>query len=199
MRTTHGLITAILGLLLTGGVSLPAAPTPDVRQALAPTGTLGVGLVLGNPLGVIRDTASGEMKEIGFDLGQALAQRVGVPFEPVLYPGVPALLDSEKSGAWDVTFMGVSPARAQEVDFTAPHLEVELSSLIPGGSALATLADVDRPWIRVAVQERGALDLLLSGTLTHAVVIRGAGFAGAVAMLQSGSARLRSGARLGAG
>jgi polar amino acid transport system substrate-binding protein len=188
-------MTAILGLLLTGGASMAAAPTLDVRQALAPTGTLRVGLVLGNPLGVIRDAASGAMKGVGFDLGQALAQRLGVPFEPVLHPSGPALLDGAKSGAWDVTFMGVSPARAKEVDFTGPHLEVELGYLIPGGSSLTTLAEVDRPGIRVAVQEKGALDLLLSDALKQAVVVRGSGFAGAVELLRSGSADVLAGSK----
>ena len=75
------------------------APTPEVRQAFAPTGTLRVGLTLGSPLGVIRDAASGEMKGVGFDLGQALAQRMGVPFEPVRYPSPAALVDSAKSVA----------------------------------------------------------------------------------------------------
>ena len=167
------------------------APTPEVRQALAPTGTLRVGLVLGNPLGVLRDAASGEMKGVGFDLGQALARRMGVPFEPVQHPSAGALVDGAKSGAWDVAFMGVNPARAKEVDFTAPHLEVELGYLIPGGSSLSTLADVDRPGIRVAVQEGGPVDRLLSDTLTKAVVVRavrGSGFSGTLELLQSGRA-----------
>jgi len=62
VRTTHWLRTAILGLLLTGCAGISTAPTPEARQALAPTGKLRVGLQLGNPLNVIRDSASGEMK-----------------------------------------------------------------------------------------------------------------------------------------
>ena len=95
------------------------------------------------------------MKGVGFDLGQALARRMGVPFELVLSPSVGALLDGAKSGAWDVTFMAVNPAREKDVDFTAPHLEVEFGYLIPGDSSLATLADVDRHGSRVAVVEGG--------------------------------------------
>ena len=71
------------------------------------------------------------MKGVGFDLGKELARRIGVPFEPVLYPSVGALLDSGKSGAWDVAFVGFSPARAKEWDFTALHVEVEFGYLIP--------------------------------------------------------------------
>ena len=96
MRPTHWLMTAMLGLMLTGCASISTAPTPEARQALAPTGKLRVALQLANPLNVVRDSASGEMKGVGFDLGKELARRLGVPFEPVLYPSVGALLDSGK-------------------------------------------------------------------------------------------------------
>jgi len=188
MRTTHWLMTAILGLLLTGCAGIQTAPTPEARQALAPTGKLRVGLYLGNPLSVVRDSASGEMKGVGFDLGKELARRMGVAFEPVLYPSIGALLDGGKSGNWDVTFIGFSPARAKDMDFTAPHLEVELGYLIPGGSSISTMADVDRPGIRVAIQEKGLADIFLSRTLKNAVVVRASSLAGTVEMLKSGRA-----------
>jgi polar amino acid transport system substrate-binding protein len=64
MRTTHWLVTAILGLLLTGCAGISTVPTPEARQALAPTGKLRVGLQLGSPHNVIRDSVSGEMKGV---------------------------------------------------------------------------------------------------------------------------------------
>ena len=188
MRATHWLMTAILGLLLTGCAGISTAPTPEARQALAPTGKLRVGLQLGSPHNVIRDSVSGEMKGVGFDLGKELARRMGVPFEPVLYPSVGALLDSGKSGAWDVAFVGFSPARAKEWDFTALHLELEFGYLIPGGSSISTMADVDRPAIRVAVQEKSQPDIFLSRALKHAVVVRASSLAGTLEMVKSGRA-----------
>jgi polar amino acid transport system substrate-binding protein len=44
MRTTHWVMTAILGLLLTGCAGISTAPTTEARQALAPTGRLRVAL-----------------------------------------------------------------------------------------------------------------------------------------------------------
>ncbi len=188
MRTTHWLVTATLGLLLTGCASISTAPTPEARQALTPTGKLRVGLQLGNPLNVIRDSASREMKGVAFDLGNELARRLGVPFEPVLYPSVGAVLDAGKSGAWDVAFVGFSPARAKEWEFTALHLEVEFGYLVPGGSAISTMADVDRPGIRVAVQEKSGPDAFFSRTLKNVVMIRASSNPGALEALKSGGA-----------
>src|SRR5215213_84521 len=169
MRTTAWLITAILGLLLMASAGISAAQTPEARQALAPTGQLRVALQLANPLNVIQDSASGEMTGVGFDLGQELARRIGVPFESVLYPSVGALLDSGKTGAWDVAFVSFSPARAEEWDFTGRHLEVEFGYLVPAASAISTMAEVDQPGMRIAVQESSSPAIFLSRMLPNAV------------------------------
>jgi polar amino acid transport system substrate-binding protein len=177
MRIAHWLATAILGLLLIGCADMRAAPSPEARQALAPTGKLRVGLQLGSPHNVIPDSASGEMKGVAFDLGKELARRIDVPFEPVMYPSVGALLDGGKSGAWDVAFVGFSPARAKEWDFTALHMELEFGYLVPGGSSISTMADVDRPGVRVAVQEKSQPDIFISRTLKSAAVVRASSLA----------------------
>jgi polar amino acid transport system substrate-binding protein len=128
------------------------------------------------------------MKGVAFDLGKELARRIGVPFEPVLYPSVGALLDAGKSGAWDVAFVGFSPARAKEWDFSALHMEIEFGYLIPGGSSISTMADVDRPGIRVAVQEKSGPDAFFSRTLKNAVFVRAASNPGALEVLKTGKA-----------
>jgi len=128
------------------------------------------------------------MKGVGFDLGNELARRLGVPFEPVLYPSVGALLESGKSGAWDVAFVGFSPARAKEWDFTALHLEIEFGYLVPGGSSISTMADVDRPGVRVTVQQKSQPAIFLSRTLKNVVVVEASSLAGQVETLKSGNA-----------
>ena len=187
MRTSW-LMIVLLGLTLTDCAGISTAPTPQARQALAPTAKLRVALQLANPLNVVRDSASGEMTGVGFDLGKELARRIGVPFEPVLYPSVGALLDSGKSGAWDVAFVGFSPARAKEWDFTGLHLEVEFGYLIPGGSSISTMADVDRPGTRIAVQEKSGPDVFFTRTLKNAVFVRAPSNPGALEALKAGKA-----------
>ena len=188
MRKIHWLTAAIVGLLVVGCAAMTRAPTPGARQALAPTGKLRVGLQLGSPHNVIKDPVTGEMKGVGFDLGNELARRIGVPFEPVMYPSVGALLDGGKSGAWDVAFVGFSPAREKEWDFTPLHMEMEFGYLVPAGTSISTMADVDRPGIRVAVQEKSQPEVFLSRTLKNATVVRASSLAGTLETLKSGQA-----------
>jgi polar amino acid transport system substrate-binding protein len=186
MGMTRRLITVIFGLMLTGYASISTAAAQESRHALAPTGKLRVGLYLDSPTHVVRDPASGEMKGVGFDLGKELARRMEVPFEPVLYRVIDDLIAGAKSGGWDVAFVGTSPARAKEMDFTGPILESEVGYLVPSGSSISTSADVDRSGIRVGVPEKSQADSVLSRTLKHAELVRGPGLASVLEMLKSG-------------
>ena len=188
MHTTHWLTNAMLGLLVMGCAASSTGLTTEARQALAPTGKLRVGLQLGSPHNVIRDSVSGEMKGVGFDLGRELARRMGVPFEPVTYPSVGALLDGGKAGAWDVAFVGFSPARAKEWDFAGLHMQMEFGYLVPGSSSISTLADVDRPGIRLAVQEKSGPDSFFSGALKNVVVVRAPSNPAAMEVVKAGRA-----------
>src|SRR3954452_10854338 len=158
------------------------------QEILAPTGKLRVALLNGDATQAIKDTTSGELKGVGHDLGKQLAQRLGVPFEPVLYASIGGLLDSGKTGAWDVTFIGVTPARAKEWDFAPPHLEVEFGYLVAAGSSIATNADVDQPGIKMAVQERSGPDAFASRALKKAAIVRAPDYTTTVDMLKSGTA-----------
>lgn len=171
MRTTRRVVTAVVALLLVGGFGVATAQTADVRQALAPTGKLRLALQLGNPLNAVRDPVTGETKGIAFDLGTELARRIGVPLEPVVYPSVGALLEGGRSGAFDVMHVGFTPERAKEFDFMPVHIEVEFGYLTAGGSPISTIADVDRPGVRIAVQDKSGPQAFLSRTVKNAVLV----------------------------
>jgi len=126
------------------------------------------------------------MKGVGHDLGKELAARLGVPFEPVLYPAVGPFLDGAKAGAWDVAFVGVNPERGKFLDFTGNHLEIDFGYLVLSGSSISAIGDVDQPGVRVAVVERGSPDVFLTRALKRAAVVRATGLAGAVELVKSG-------------
>ncbi len=90
----------------------------DVKQELAPSGKLRVGLNYGNFLLVLKDSADGSPNGIAPDLGRELGKRLGVPVEFVKFPEAGQLADGVRDGKCDVGFLGAEPQRANEVDFT---------------------------------------------------------------------------------
>lgn len=188
MTTFRWAFSAMVCLLLTACASLQAGPSPEARAALAPTGKLRVGLYSGNPLSVVRDPATQQMKGVAFDLGNAMARRLAVPFEPVVYPSVGAMLDGMKSGQWDVTFIVYSSARENEFDFAPAHLESELGYLVPKDSRIATIGDVDRPGVTIAVPAKGQGDVILTSSIKQAALVRSAGLGAGLELVKSGKA-----------
>ncbi|MBK7742377.1 MAG: transporter substrate-binding domain-containing protein [Betaproteobacteria bacterium] len=172
MRTIHWLMTAVFALMLTGCAGVQTGVgNPEAKAAVAPTGKLRVAFLL-VPLYATKDPATGDLRGIAPDLGRQLAQRLGVPFEPVIYPNPPALLGGTKSGQWDVALFGISAERAADMDFSAPLMEVEQGYLVRAGVPITTASEVDRAGVRVVVLEKGGADVILSQTLKSATIIR---------------------------
>lgn len=145
-----------------------------VRSELAPTGKLRVGINYGNFLLVNKDRASG----IAVDLGREIGRRLGVAVELVTYEAAGKLADGVKTGAWDVAFLGAEPQRANEIAFTAAYLEIPATYLVPAGSRIRAIEEVDREGVRIAVAQKSAYDLYLSRNLKHAQLVRADGIQG---------------------
>jgi len=153
-------------------------PSPAVRAELAPTGKLRVGLNFGNFLLTKKPPPGGEPGGIAPDLGREIARRAGLAVVFVHYDQAGKLADGGKAGDWDVAFLASEPVRAAEIDFSPAYLEIETSYLVPAGSPIRTIEDVDRPGVRIAVADRAAYDLYLSRSLKHAQLLRAEGIEG---------------------
>jgi polar amino acid transport system substrate-binding protein len=149
----------------------PTAP-PAARSELAPGGKLRVGLNYGNFLLVLKDAPDGAPRGIAPDLGRELGRRLGVPVEFVKFAQAGQLADGVRDGKCDVGFLGAEPQRAAEIAFTTAYLEIPVTFLVPAGSPIRGIADVDRDGVRIAVSARSAYDLYLSRTLKHAKLER---------------------------
>jgi polar amino acid transport system substrate-binding protein len=132
---------------------------------------------------MIRDPASGERKGVSFDLGKEFARRLGVPFEPVEFPRIAEVLEALKKGNVDFTLTNATAARAKDIDFTAPILDIELGYLVLSGSPVSTLTDVDRPGIRVGVTQGSTSQSTLSRQLKNAVLVPAPTLKNAIEML----------------
>jgi polar amino acid transport system substrate-binding protein len=146
--------------VLAGCTAIPVPPSADERLALAPTGRLRVGIHPGSPTrGVIAD------------LGQALAARLGVPFELVDLKTQTELLAAVSEGRVDFSGTNASSARVLLMDFTRPMLDFELGYLVLPGSPVSTIADVNRPGVRIGVTQGSTSQTTLPAILKNATVL----------------------------
>jgi polar amino acid transport system substrate-binding protein len=152
----------------------------NAKQELAPAGKLRIGINHSNYLLVTPGSPQGAPLGIAADLGAELARRIGVPFEYVSFDGAGKLADAIKDAAVDVGFIGNEPQRAEVIAFSPPYLELPVTYLVPVGSAIRALDDVDKAGVRVSVSARSAYDLFLTRALKHATLVRSEGIPASV-------------------
>ncbi len=183
----------VLGLALLSACSnAPPAPPPartapaEVRQVLAPTGVLRIAVYPGSPTSLLPGATPADARGVTVDVGRLVAQRLGVPAELVVLPRVAEVVAALKAGRADLTITNATPARAAEVDFTAPLLGLELGFLVPAGSAVQTADAIDRPGMRVGVSQGSSSQAALTQRFKAASVVPQPTLQAAAEALQAG-------------
>jgi polar amino acid transport system substrate-binding protein len=144
----------------------------DVVGDLVPEGVLRASINLGNP--VLAQGTPEAPAGVTVDIAREVGARLGVPVKLVCFDAARKSFEAMKVGRADICFLAIEPVRQVEVAFTAPYVVIEGVFVVPRDSGFVKAADVDRPGVRVGVQQGSAYDLFLSRTLQHASVVRGA-------------------------
>jgi polar amino acid transport system substrate-binding protein len=165
------LLGLLAAALLAGCGTLAPVVDPQVRQTLAPTGKLRVGVYPGSPTSMVTDAKTGQQVGVALDLGRELARQLDVPFEPVEFRRVAEVIEALKAGAIDFTFTNASQERARIVAFTAPLIDLELGYLVPAGSAIQNQAEIDQPGRRIGVSQGSSSQGKLTKAYKNAVVV----------------------------
>ena len=111
------------------------AGSGEAMSELIPTGTLRVGVAFApspSPLFVVKD-ADGAPRGVTVDLGNALANELGVPIELMVAPNTGELVDALEAGAIDVSFMPVDEERKKRIDFGPVYFLVESTYMVTDG------------------------------------------------------------------
>jgi polar amino acid transport system substrate-binding protein len=144
----------------------------EVVSQLAPTGVLRAGINLSNFLLVTGKSASGDPEGVAPDMAREIAGRLGVPVKYVPFKTPGELADAAATDTWDIGLIGAEPQRAEKITFTAAYCEIEATYLVPAGSPLKAIADVDKPGIRIAVTGRAAYGLWLDRNIKQAQLVK---------------------------
>jgi len=140
-------------------------------QALAPTGVLRATVNLGNPI-LARQEAGQPPTGVSVDLARALATRLDVPLELVVFDGAAKAVDAVANARADIGFFAIDPLRSQGIQFTAPYVLIEGCYLVRENAMFQTNQDVDHPGVTVTVGKGSAYDLYLTRTLQKAELVR---------------------------
>src|SRR3954452_4767777 len=135
-----------------------ATPSPRVVEELAPTSRLRATINFGNPVLAQRDTATGEPRGVSVDLARELGRRVALPVDLIPSDTAGKPFAALQSGACDVGFLAIDPARAADLAFTSPYVLIEGTYLVPTASPLREIEDVDGEEVRIAAGRNTAYD-----------------------------------------
>ncbi|MFV0298538.1 MAG: ABC transporter substrate-binding protein [Hyphomicrobiaceae bacterium] len=149
-------------------MSVPA----DVVAELAPGGTLRAGINLSNFLLVTGRTPAGDPEGVSPDMAAEVARRLGVKLKLIPFKSPGALGDEAENDVWDIGNIGAEPQRARTIAFTAAYCEIEATYMVPAGSPIKSMADVDKSGVRISVTGRSAYGLWLENNIKNAELVR---------------------------
>ena len=159
----------LVAALLVGGCVTADVVAPDVVRDIAPGGRLRVAMNYGNTVLVQRDV---EPRGVSPDIARELARRLGVPLEFVGYDAAGKVSADATRGVWDIAFLARDPERAKDIEFTDAYVIIEGGYMVPSGSPIKKIEDVDRQGVRIAVGRGSAYDLYLSREIKRATLVR---------------------------
>ncbi|MDE0409690.1 MAG: transporter substrate-binding domain-containing protein [Alphaproteobacteria bacterium] len=151
----------------------------NIAEQLAPTGVLRAGINMSNFLLVTGRTESGDPDGVSPDMARALGERLGLPVQMVPFPTPGELADAAADDVWDIGNIGAEPQRAEKIAFSLAYSEIEATYMVPPGSPIRSIGEVDRPGIRIAVSARSAYELWLSRNIEHAELVLAQGLGAA--------------------
>ena len=151
------------------------AISAEARAELTPGGRLRVGINHSNFLLVNAGSPHGAPTGIAPDLALELGKRLDVPIAFTSFDAAGKTADAIRDAEVDAGFLANEAERASVIEFSSAYLELPATYLVPSGSPLRSLSDVDSPGVRIAVSGRSAYDLYLTRTLRSAQLIRAEG------------------------
>jgi polar amino acid transport system substrate-binding protein len=147
MKLRWSVSAAFLFVLAPCAIATAEAQTTDPRVAdLVRTGKLRVGLFLpqyGKGPDGLRTT-------VWVETARAFAARVGVPLAIVEHATPPEAIACLKAGSCDQLFLPLDGRAAEIGDFSNPVFQFDYTLMVPAGSSITKVAEVDRLGVRIA-------------------------------------------------
>ena len=168
---------------------------PKMIQSFAPTGTLRVGINLGNPVLAGIDAATQKPKGVTIDIANEIGKRSGIPVELIPFKTAGSTVDAIKAGNIDMIFVAIDPVRGADVSYTPPYIQIEGAYMVKANSPLKNNEEVDRSGVEIVVGKGSAYDLYLTREIKNAALLRAASSQAVIDDFMAGKGNVAAGVK----
>jgi len=196
----------ILGYSLLWMCQLVLAQTPNavlnkpidnaMMKSFAPTGTLRVGINLGNPVlaGSI-DQSEPQPKGVTIDIAKEIGRQSGIPVELISFKSAGAIVEALKANQLDLIFVAIDPVRGADISYTPAYIQIEGAYMVKASSPIKNNEEVDVAGNEIVVGKASAYDLYLTREIKKATLLRSINSQSVVDDFMSGKGNVAAGVK----
>jgi polar amino acid transport system substrate-binding protein len=167
----------------------------SMLSSFAPTGTVRVGINLGNPILAEEDPVTHQLQGVTIDIAHEIGKRANLPVELIPFKTAGNTVDAIKSGNIDLIFVAIDPVRGADISYTPPYIQIEGAYLVKANSPLKTNEQVDVAGNEIVVGKGSAYDLFLTREIKNANLLRAVSSQAVVDDFMSGKGNVAAGVK----
>jgi len=164
-------------------------------SSFAPTGTLRVGINLGNPILANENPQTHELYGITIDIAHEIGKRLSLPVKLTPFKTAGNTVDAVKTGDIDLVFVAIDPVRGADISYTPPYIQIEGAYMVKIDSPIHENNQVDALSNEIVVGKGSAYDLYLSREIKNATLLRAASSQAVVDDFMSGKGNVAAGVK----
>ena len=164
-------------------------------SSFAPTGTLRVGINLGNPILAGEDPVTHELQGVTIDIAREIGKRAGLAIELIPFKTAGNTVDAIKTGNIDLVFVAIDPIRGADISYTPPYIQIEGAYMVKVSSPIKSNEQVDTAGNEIVVGKGSAYDLFLTREIKNASLLRAASSQAVVDDFMSGKGNVAAGVK----
>lgn len=169
--------------------------SPEMLASFAPTGSIRVGINLGNPVLASLNISTQQVKGVTVDIANEIGKRLNLPVTLIPFQSAGATVEAIKSGDIDMVFVAIDPVRGADISYTPAYIQIEGAYMVKTNSPLSTNAQVDVAGNAIVVGKGSAYDLYLTREIKNATILRAANSQSVVDDFVNGSGTVAAGVK----
>jgi polar amino acid transport system substrate-binding protein len=168
---------------------------PSSLSSFAPTGTLRVGINLGNPILADEDPKSKKLSGVTIDIANEIGKRIALPVKLVPFKTAGSTVEALKGGNIDLVFVAIDPVRGADISYTPAYIQIEGAYMVKASSPLKANEEVDVAGNEIVVGKGSAYDLYLTREIKNARLVHAASSQAVVDDFMSGKGNVAAGVK----